>query len=352
MGVRQYSTLFMKEGAEHSYDSLDFNIACIESKIIPKTELKPVYAESFADSDGESVYLPSQRKVQGADIEFVFCLRGDYTTANTDLYAFMKYLTGSDGSGVWFDFYDVYSHVARKHCRLKSISEEDHYRNSAGEGYTTFKMTVRATRNSQEGRLDDFASVLGEYAKDEIIPSLPVSDMRFTRPSSGVSILLSSLGMVIINSHITGRIDSKEIATTDWKDEDGDDSYAGARVYVEPYDIEYTIGYLGAEFSAADRVRELFDYLCVNNTFSMSDMASGVTYKGVTALSYEEEKSHRDATYGNLDEDNGFLVLTDAGGSAYEEFVTLDGDDFTYALNEGGDIVLFNMRFRVTDPTL
>lgn len=351
-GVRQYSTLFRKEGAEHSYDCLDFNTACIDSKIIVRTEGKNLYSESYSGEDGERLFVPSLRKVQGADIEFVFCIRGGYTTANKDLYAFVKYLLGEDGSGVWFDFYDVYSHVARKHCYIKSISEDVHFRNKAGEGYTTFKMVIRATKNEQDGLLSDFSDTLADYDKEDITPSAPEGDMLFTRISPMLNMRLSNLGMVLIDSHILGSLTSKEIANTDWDDEDGDDSFAGERIFLEPYDIEYRIGYKGSEFSAAENVRDFFDTLSGHGLFLMSDMASGVTYRGVNAVSYEEEQSHRDLTDGNLDDVVGLSVLVAGSDDEYEDFMTSDGYDLAQSLNTDGDIVVFKMRFRVTSPSL
>lgn len=351
-GVRQYSTLFRKEGAEHSYDCLDFNIACIDSKIIVRTEGKPLYSENHNGADGERLFVPSSRKIQGADIDFVFCLRGEYTTANTNIYAFIKYLIGADGSGVWFDFYDVYSHVARKHCYIKSISEDAHFRNEAGDGYTTFKMVIRATKNEQDGLLSDFSDTLADYDKEDITPSSPSGDMLFTRISPMLNMRLSDLGMVLIDSHILGSLTSKEIANTDWDDEDGDDSFAGERIFLEPYDIEYRIGYKGSEFSAAENVRDFFDSLSGHGLFLMSDMASGVTYRGVNAVSYEEERSHRELTKGNLDDVEGFSVLITSEGNEYEDFITSDEEYFTPFLKRDGDIVVFKMRFRVTSPTL
>lgn len=351
IGLRQYSTLFRKEGASHSYDTLDFNIACIDSKIIVKTEGKELYSESYPDENGERVFVPSARKIRGADIEMSFCLRGEYDTANTDLFAFIKYLSGWDGSGVWFDFYDVYSHVARKHCRLKSIKEDKFFRNAHGNGYTTFKIVIRCTKNEQNGDLyEDFADVLDDYPKTTITPSQPESNIIFSRVSPAYYKSLNSIGMALISSHIIGGFDSKEVPNTDWADEDGDDSFALDKVYFEPYDIEYEIGYKGDEYTAAEKIRELYNEIASVGLLNVFDASSGVTYNGVNAVSYEQEVAHRDITEGNLVESVGLLVLNALGG--YDEFITSDDKVFAQGLKSDGDIVVFKLVLRVTNPSL
>lgn len=110
--------------------------------------------------------------------------------------------------------------------------------------------------------------------------------------------------------------ESKELPKRDWHDEDGEDTFFPSQLAMAAYDLYVEFGYKGAMDSANVAVRSFLDYLTGRD-------GSG-TYLSV----YD--------TYTKI-------------GRQGVYFKSVGQDVFVRNTSEG-DLVVFNVKFRVTDP--
>ena len=110
--------------------------------------------------------------------------------------------------------------------------------------------------------------------------------------------------------------EAKELPSFDWKDEDGDDEYVPDELKISAYEIEVEFAYKGAMDSANTKIRGFLDYLT----------GRGVT--GAELMVYD--------TYTKI-------------GRQSVRFVSV-GDDVFYRQEDGGDVVVFVVTFKINDP--
>lgn len=111
--------------------------------------------------------------------------------------------------------------------------------------------------------------------------------------------------------------EAKELVSTDWKDEDGDDEFIPEKIKMKGYEVEAEFAYKGGEGSANDKIKTFLNYLTGRD-------GSGATMKVYDA-------------YTKI-------------GRQHVRFARV-GDDADMVRDEtSGDIILFTVVFKVNDP--
>lgn len=110
--------------------------------------------------------------------------------------------------------------------------------------------------------------------------------------------------------------EAKELPVTDWKDEDGDDEYIPKELKIASYEMDVEFVYKGDMNTANTKIKGFLDYL------------TGRGGTGAELMVYD--------TYTKI-------------GRQKVRFVSVD-DDVFYRQEEGGDVVVFVVTFKVNDP--
>ena len=110
--------------------------------------------------------------------------------------------------------------------------------------------------------------------------------------------------------------EAKELPSHDWKDKDGDDEYIPSELPIASYEVEVEFAYKGVMDSANANIKGFLDYL------------TGRDGSGAELMVYD--------TYTKIGRQN-------------VRFVSV-GDDVFYRQEEGGDVVVFSVTFKVNDP--
>lgn len=110
--------------------------------------------------------------------------------------------------------------------------------------------------------------------------------------------------------------EAKELPSHNWKDEDGDDEYIPSKLPIASYEVEVEFAYKGVMDSANASIKGFLDYL------------TGRDGSGVELMVYD--------TYTKI-------------GRQHVRFVSVS-DDVFYRQEEGGDVVVFSVAFKVNDP--
>lgn len=110
--------------------------------------------------------------------------------------------------------------------------------------------------------------------------------------------------------------EAKELPVTDWKDEDGDDEYIPNELKIASYEMDVEFVYKGDMNTANTKIKGFLDYL------------TGRGGTGAELMVYD--------TYTKI-------------GRQKVRFVSVDPDVF-YRQEEGGDVIVFVVTFKVNDP--
>lgn len=110
--------------------------------------------------------------------------------------------------------------------------------------------------------------------------------------------------------------EAKELPSHDWKDEDGDDEYIPSKLPIASYEMEVEFAYKGVMDSANANIKGFLDYL------------TGRDGSGVELMVYD--------TYTKI-------------GRQHVRFASVS-DDVFHRQEEGGDVVVFSVTFKVNDP--
>ena len=108
----------------------------------------------------------------------------------------------------------------------------------------------------------------------------------------------------------------KDLASTDWADEDGTDEFIPAELKLKAYDVDVEFGYKGAMDTANEKIRNFLDYL------------TGRGETGATLKVYD--------SYTRIGRQNVRVLKV--------------SDDLFVRNTSEGDILTFNVTFRVNDP--
>lgn len=110
--------------------------------------------------------------------------------------------------------------------------------------------------------------------------------------------------------------EAKELPKNDWLDEDGDDEYIPSELKIAAYEVDVEFVYKGAANTANVNIKAFLDYL------------TGRGGTGAELMVYD--------TYTKI-------------GRQSVRYVNVD-DDVFWRQEEGGDVVVFVVTFKVNDP--
>lgn len=121
-----YKTYMQKEqaGASVKEDIGDFGMYCMELPFTVAGQAKELTSRDWAEEDGKDVYVPAVLKMQTYTLKAKFGCKGDKFSANASIRAFVDYLTGRDGSGVYLKIYNEYTKIGRRHVRFSKLSDD------------------------------------------------------------------------------------------------------------------------------------------------------------------------------------------------------------------------------------
>lgn len=110
-----------REGSELKETIKDFGLYCMDSPFILYTTARKLTEREWPGEDGKDVYVPSRLDVDAYSIKLKFGYKGAEREANNKIKAFLEYLTGRDGSGVYMKMYCDYTNIGRRHVRFSQI---------------------------------------------------------------------------------------------------------------------------------------------------------------------------------------------------------------------------------------
>ena len=143
--ARPYAILFkkMKDGAP-VVDTLDnWGIVCKDFPFRLYGEAKELPSHDWKDEDGDDEYIPDELRISAYEIDVEFVYKGEVETANTNIKAFLDYLTGRGGTGAELMVYDTYTKIGRQGVRFVSVDEDVFFRQTDYGDVVVFSVTFK-----------------------------------------------------------------------------------------------------------------------------------------------------------------------------------------------------------------
>lgn len=168
---KEYSILLQKDGVETSAKDIqdDFGFVCT-SIVEGRIEAKELEKNSWWEEDGEEVFIPSNMKLMGLDLEIGLVYVGTPNTYHQKLDALIGYLTSELGEFGLMTFSQFHNRGFR-YCFFKSFDENTLFKGTTEECYEC-KLTLRSedprTRVSPSTDGNGKISLNVEAKKDEI----------------------------------------------------------------------------------------------------------------------------------------------------------------------------------------
>lgn len=142
--ARPYAIYFRKMNDALVVDTLDnWGIVCKDFPFKMYGEAKELPSNDWKDEDGDDEYIPSELKIASYELEVEFVYKGDMNTANTNIKAFLDYLTGRGGTGAEFMVYDTFTKIGRQHVRFVSVDDDIFWRQEDGGDVVVFVVTFK-----------------------------------------------------------------------------------------------------------------------------------------------------------------------------------------------------------------
>lgn len=139
-----YAIYFKKMNDALVVDTFDnWGIVCKDFPFKLYGEAKELPSNDWKDEDGDDEYIPSELKIDSYELEVEFVYKGDMNTANTNIKAFLDYLTGRDGTGAELMVYDTYTKIGRQHVRFVSVDDDIFWRQEEGGDVVVFVVTFK-----------------------------------------------------------------------------------------------------------------------------------------------------------------------------------------------------------------
>lgn len=102
----------------------DFEMYCMDIPFIIFGEAKELPKNEWKDENGDDEYIPSTLCMESYEMTVKFAYKGTEKSANTKINAFLRYLTGIDGSGAEMSMYSTYTQIGRRNIRFVKVSDD------------------------------------------------------------------------------------------------------------------------------------------------------------------------------------------------------------------------------------
>lgn len=108
-------------------------------------DLKDLYSNDWHDEHGLEEYADEVNGIyrKSYDMEVKWIYKGDKYSANAHIKGFLDYLSGKDGSGVWFKIYCTWTRIGRRRVRLLKVDPTAEVVRNGNGDIITFKTTLR-----------------------------------------------------------------------------------------------------------------------------------------------------------------------------------------------------------------
>lgn len=142
---KPYAILFKKMKSDALVvDTLDnWGIVCKDFPFKLYGEAKELSNTDWMDEDGDDEYIPSELKIASYEMEVEFAYKGAMNSANTNIKAFLDYLTGRGGTGAELMVYDTYTKIGRQSVRYVSVDDDIFWRQEEGGDIVVFVVTFK-----------------------------------------------------------------------------------------------------------------------------------------------------------------------------------------------------------------
>lgn len=142
---KPYAILFKKMKSDALVvDTLDnWGIVCKGFPFKLYGEAKELPNTDWMDEDGDDEYIPSELKIASYEIDVEFAYKGAMNSANTNIKAFLDYLTGRGGTGAELMVYDTYTKIGRQSVRYVSVDDDIFWRQEEGGDIVVFVVTFK-----------------------------------------------------------------------------------------------------------------------------------------------------------------------------------------------------------------
>lgn len=143
--AKPYAILFKKMKSDalvvDPFD--DWGIVCKDFPFKLYGEAKELPSQDWHDEHGDDEYIPSELRISAYEIDVEFVYKGDMNTANTNIMAFLDYLTGKGGTGAELMVYDTYTRIGRQGVRYVSVDDDIFWRQEEGGDVVVFVVTFK-----------------------------------------------------------------------------------------------------------------------------------------------------------------------------------------------------------------
>lgn len=108
-------------------------------------DIKDLYSNDWHDEHGLEEYADETNGLMRKhyDMEVKWIYKGDKYSANTHIKGFLDFLSGKDGSGVWFKLYCTWTRIGRQHVRLLKVDNTAEIVRDGNGDIIVFKTTLR-----------------------------------------------------------------------------------------------------------------------------------------------------------------------------------------------------------------
>lgn len=143
--AKPYAILFKKmKNDAPVVDTFDnWGIVCKDFPFKLYGEAKELSSHDWNDEDGDDEYIPSELKIASYELDVEFVYKGAMDTANSNIEAFLDYLTGRGGTGAELQVYDTYTKIGRQGVRYVSVDDDIFWRQEEGGDVVVFVVTFK-----------------------------------------------------------------------------------------------------------------------------------------------------------------------------------------------------------------
>lgn len=124
-----------------------YGVYIVEMPFLLLGEAKELPSNNWHDEHGDDEYIPSELMMEAQEAEFTFAYKGALATASSSILSFINFITGIDGSGAEFSWYDSYWKIGRQGTRYLEMDDDAEYSEYTEDGVqmcmVKFKVTLK-----------------------------------------------------------------------------------------------------------------------------------------------------------------------------------------------------------------